>query len=299
MGSDIANTNNGRPETSRLVAPEWPIAISFEHLVKSETLLRVEERANYFAPSDFVASLEHVRTIITARGKGAVFGKKREFRNASGLPILEQYKSFSKMQGTWHVEIPGRSRKHLLEIDLHGLSGGKASLAVRFANRCTYNSPLVGSAALDMSSPAVEIFNVQGRDAEGIAFDVLHLGVQVARIERLVPKHISSTGTQSIRVWAARVAANVDLTIVGLIPCHICYVLQYTHLILLDNREHRSSGRHSLAATFCCRGCSSRKWVRWDMKHSVNQLKDIGEVRRRMRSFKEGQAIGSCISFPF
>lgn len=221
MDSDIVQTPEDDLKTTQLVAAEQPIAIRFEHVAKSETLLRVEERANHVAPSNFIASLSDGTTIITAHGKSTLLKKKREIRNGSGVSILELYASSSKMQGMWHVEPPGRSREYLLEVDLHGLSGGKVSLAVHFANRCAHDGPLVRSKAQGNPSPANAVIEVKGQDVERIAFDVFYLGAQVASIKRLVLKHISSTGSKDRPVWEARVSANVDVTIVSFGSCYV------------------------------------------------------------------------------
>jgi hypothetical protein len=221
MDPDIEHAPKDYLMIAQLVAAERPIAIRSEHVARSEILMRVVERAHHIAPSDFIASLGDGTTIITAHGRGALFKKKREIRDGSGVFIFELYASSSKMRGMWHIEHPGRSREHLLEVDLHGLSGGKVSLAVHFANRCAHDGPLIRSKAQGNPSPADAIVEVKGRDVERIAFDVLHLGAQVASIKRLVPKHISSTGSKDRPVWEARVSANVDVTIVSSGSCYV------------------------------------------------------------------------------
>lgn len=263
MVSEVAHIPKDDHRNMQLVAVEQPIAIRFEHVAKPGTLLRVEERANHLAPSSFIASLGDGTTIITAHGKSTLFKKKREIRDASGVSILELYASSSKMQGMWHIEPPGQSRGHLLEVDLHGSSGGKVSLAVHFANRCAHDGPLARSKAQGNTSPAEIIFEVKGRDVERIAFDVLYLGAQVASIKRLVPKHISSTGSKYRPVWEAGVSANVDVTIVSF---GSCYVWQNDVLTPVDRYKHRSPCRCNLTATLYCWGCSSCKLVYWNLK---------------------------------
>lgn len=221
MDSKIEHLPEHHLRTAQLVAAERPVAIRPEHVAKSEILMRVVERANHIAPSDFIASLGDGTRIITAHGRGALFKKKREIQDGSGVSIFELYASSSKMRGMWHVEHPGLSREHLLEVDLHGSTGGKVSLAVHFANRCAHDGPLVRSKAQGNSSPADAVLEVKGRDVERIAFDVFYLGAQVASIKRLVPNHISSTGVKDRPVWEARVSANVDLTIVSYGSCYV------------------------------------------------------------------------------
>ena len=263
MDSDTEHATEVHLRTAQLVAAERPIAIRSGHVAKSEILMRVVERANHIAPSDFIAFLGDGTKIITAHGRGALFKKKREIRDSSGVIIFELYASSSKMRGMWHIEHPGRSREHLLEVDLHGPSSGKVSLAVHFANRCAHDGPLVRSKAQGNPSPAAVIFEVKGRDVERIAFDVFYLGAQVASIRRLVPKHISSTGSKYRPVWEAGVSANVDVTIVSF---GSCYVWQNDVLTPVDRHKHRSPCRCNLTATLYCWGCSSCKLVYWNLK---------------------------------
>jgi hypothetical protein len=263
MDSDTEHATEVHLRTAQLVAAERPIAIRSGHVAKSEILMRVVERANHIAPSDFIAFLGDGTKIITAHGRGALFKKKREIRDSSGVIIFELFASSSKMRGMWHIEHPGRSREHLLEVDLHGPLSGKVSLAVHFANRCAHDGPLVRSKAQGNPSPAAVIFEVKGRDVERIAFDVFYLGAQVASIRRLVPKHISSTGSKGRPVWEARVSANVDVTIVSF---GSCYIWQNIILTPLDRRKHCSSCRRSFTATLYCGGCSSCRRIYWNVR---------------------------------
>jgi hypothetical protein len=89
MEPDTEHTPEDHLRTAQLVVAERPIAIRSEHVAKSEILMRVAERANHIAPSDFIASLGDGTTIITAHGRDALFKKKREIRDGSGVFIFE------------------------------------------------------------------------------------------------------------------------------------------------------------------------------------------------------------------
>lgn len=211
------NTQANRLTDSGLTAAEHPLAIRLEHVVEAETYLRVEERSNIVGPSDFIASLASGTTALSAHGKGALFAKKQEIRDASGLPIFELHKTSMVMQNAFHLELPGRSRDRLLEVDLHGASGGKLSLQVRFVNKYARDGALVRSQAQSDSTIDDAVVEVRGQDMERINFDVFHLGAKVARIGRVVPKIIKSKGSRERPAWEATVSENVDLTIVSIL----------------------------------------------------------------------------------
>lgn len=211
-----SSSQPGSSEDGHLIAAPHPIAIRFEHLAEVETHLRIEESSNVFGPSNFVALSDDGTTIFSAHGKGAVFGKKREIRDGSGLPIFELHASSSSLKGAWYLELPGRSHERLLSIDLLGGMSGRISLHVHFANRYEHDGPSVGPSTQTSSPPADAVMEIRGQDMERILFDVFYLGGKVARIRRLVSSVISSTRSGGKPLWEASVSANVDLSIVSL-----------------------------------------------------------------------------------
>jgi hypothetical protein len=209
--SQLGDLGNGQ-----LTPAPHPVAIRLEHLAETETHLRIEEKSNLFGPSDFLALLDDGTTVFSAHGKGAVFGKKREIRDGSGLPIFELYASSSSLKGAWYLELPGRSHERMLSIDLLGGSSGRVSLYVYFANRCEHYGLSTGMSTQNSLTTNDVVFEVRGQDMERIQFDVFYLGAKVASIRRLVPAIISSTKSGGKPLWQASVSANVDLSIVSL-----------------------------------------------------------------------------------
>jgi hypothetical protein len=202
----------GSSRDGQLTPAPHPIAIRFEHLAEAETHLRIEESSNLFGPSNFIALSDDGTTIFSAHGKGAVFGKKREIRDGSGLPIFELHASSSSLKGAWYLELPGRSHERLLSIDLLGGMRGRVSLHVHFANRYERE----GQSSIQVSPPTTDaVLEIRGQDMERILFDVFYPGANVARIRRLVPSVISSTRSGGNPLWEASVSANVDLSIVS------------------------------------------------------------------------------------
>jgi hypothetical protein len=200
-------------EDGELTPAPHPVAIRFEHLAETETHLRIEETSDVFGPSNFVALSEDGSTIFSVHGKGVVFGKKREIRDGSGLPIFELHASSSSLKGAWYLELPGRSHERLLSIDLLGGMSGRVSLHVHFENRYENNGPL----STQTSSPPTDAgLEIRGQDMERILFDVFYLGAKVARIRRLISSVISSTRCGGKPLWEASVSANIDLSIVSL-----------------------------------------------------------------------------------
>lgn len=232
-------------EGGQLTPAPHPIAIRFEHLAETETHLRIEESSNLFGPSDFIALSDDGTTLFSAHGKGAVFGKKREIRDGSGLPIFELHTSPSSLKGAWYLELPGRSHERLLSIDLLGGTSGRISLHVHFANRYEHDGPSAGSSTQDNHSSMEAVLEVRGQDMERIIFDVLYLGAKVARIRRLVSSVISRTRSGGQPLWEASVSANVDLSIVS---CDEDVVEGATFLLIdTDNCEYHCSCRYSVA----------------------------------------------------
>lgn len=202
----------GHSEDGQFTPALHPIAIRFEHLAETQTHLRIEENSNLFGPSNFIALSDDGTTVFSAHGKGAVFGKKREIRDGSGLPIFELHASSSSLKGAWYLELPGHSHERLLSIDLLGGMSGRVSLHVHFANRYERD----GRSSTQDSSPCTDaVLEVRGQDMERILFDVFYLGANVARIRRLVPSVICSTRSGGNPLWEASVSANVDLSIVS------------------------------------------------------------------------------------
>lgn len=210
--SQSSSNPGNTEEDAKLTPAPHPVAIRFEHLAEAETHLRIEESSNLFGPSNFIALSDDGTTVFSAHGKGAVFGKKREIRDESGLPIFELHASSSSLKDAWYLELPGRSRERLLSIDLLGGLSGKISLHVNLANRYERD----GQASTQNDSPPTDaVLEVRGQDIERILFDVFYLGTKVARIRRLVPSVISSTKTGGKPLWEASVSTNVDLSIVS------------------------------------------------------------------------------------
>jgi hypothetical protein len=209
-----SSSQPGSSEDGQLTPAPHPVAIRFEHLAEAETHLRIEESSNPFGPSNFVALLDDGSTIFSAHGKGAVFGKKREIRDGSGLPIFELYASSTSLKGAWYLELPGRSHERLLSIDLLGGLSGRVSLHVHFVNRYENDDR---SSTQTSSPPTDAVLEIRGQDMERILFDVFYLGVKVAMIRRLVPSVISTTRSGGKPLWEASVSANVDLSIVSLV----------------------------------------------------------------------------------
>jgi hypothetical protein len=205
----------GNIENEQLTPAPHPVAIRFEHLTETETHLRIEETSNLFGPSNFTALLDDGTTVLSAHGKGAVFGKKREIRNQSGLPISELYASSLSLKGAWYLELPGRSHERILSIDLVGGLSGKVSLHVNFTNKFAHDNLAIGTSAQDGLSTNNAILEIRGQDMERIQFDVVYLGAKVASIRRLIPAIVSSTKSGGKPSWEASVSANVDLSVVS------------------------------------------------------------------------------------
>ncbi|KAM0703565.1 hypothetical protein Q7P35_009504 [Cladosporium inversicolor] len=216
-------------EDGQLTPALHPIAIRFEHLAETETHLRIEESLNLFGPSDFVALSDDGTTIFSAHGKGAVFGKKREIRDGSGLPIFELHASSSSLKGAWYLELPGRSHERLLSIDLLGGMSGRVSLHVHFANRYEHDGPSTGPSTQNSPPSTEAVLEVRGQDMERILFDVFYLGAKVARIRRLVSSVISRTRTGGQPLWEASVSANVDLSIITVSIIALADILLQRH----------------------------------------------------------------------
>lgn len=210
---DQSSSRLGDSEEGQLTPAPHPVAIRFEHVAETETHLRVEESSTLFGPSNFTALLDGGTTVFSAHGKGAVFGKKREIRDASGLPIFELHASSTSLKGAWYLELPGRSHERILTFDLLGGMSGKISLHVQFTNRYEQDDPSMSTPNSPSATDAV--LEIRGQDIERILFDVFYLEAKVARIRRLVPAVISSTKSGGKPLWEASVSANVDLSIVS------------------------------------------------------------------------------------
>lgn len=210
-----SSSHPANSEDGQLTPAPHPIAIRFEHLAETETHLRIEESSNLFGPSDFTALSDDGTTLFSAHGKGALFGKKREIRDGSGLPIFELHASSSSLKGAWYLELPGRSHERLLSIDILGGMSGRVSLHVHFANRYEHDGPSIGSSGQNSVPSTEAVLEIRGQDIERILFDVFYLGAKVARIRRLVSSVISRTRSGGQPLWEASVSANVDLSIVS------------------------------------------------------------------------------------
>jgi hypothetical protein len=192
-----------------------PIAIRPEFAMQTETLVKVEERQNTFGVSDFVAFVVDEQVpLFTVHGRRVPFSKTREIRDSSGLPLFEMHARSSTLKGAWYLQLPGRSREHILDIDLHGTLGAKNNLDINLGNEKPVHTLQAPENDCKMK-PEPTTLTVKSQDHGRLAYEVYHSGARIASIRRLIGNNAAATRSGQATVWETKVSANVDLSIVS------------------------------------------------------------------------------------
>lgn len=98
-------------ERVRLTAPQQPIAIRKEHLTPSRTIINIKQRDNSWLGRNFTIRDAYAgSTLFTVEGKSFSNSQRREFRDASGLPLFELRRRYFTLTYSWELILPGGRR---------------------------------------------------------------------------------------------------------------------------------------------------------------------------------------------
>ena len=194
----------------------YPVAISAEHVSKTQTEMHIEEEQNLMGLSNFSATLDSGAQIFTVRGTRLPFSKKRELLDSNGTPILVLHARSRSFTCAWYAEIPNHHREHVLEVDFHGALGSPFSLNIRLKNRILASTAGSQLRPLDDTIPADTAMQVVCRSGGKDTFEVYLLGSRVADVKRTVQTAVGTMQPVKSHIWETKVAAGIDLSIVSL-----------------------------------------------------------------------------------
>ena len=86
-----------------------PIGLRTESIVSQRSILLVTQRHSW-SGGDFTVRTPDGVTILTSSGKLASTSGRKEFKDASGLPLFDLKMSWFSLSNSWYLELPGGQR---------------------------------------------------------------------------------------------------------------------------------------------------------------------------------------------
>ncbi|KAE8351222.1 tubby C-terminal-like domain-containing protein [Aspergillus coremiiformis] len=194
---------------SKLPALKQPIAIRSEQIASDTTVLRVKQHTSLSA-GDFTISQctadgdpgnPRLTTLFSVDGHAASWRCRRDFRDASGLPLFELHRKGTGV--TWFVQLPGNT----------GSAKPIATLAPRWSalkdkfDVCFTNAAAGGEEV---------VLEVRGQDIWKMKTNVYFNGslVMTTRVMNVLQYYVPFKRPQ----WEVEVAQGLDLSLVSLAP---------------------------------------------------------------------------------
>lgn len=190
-----------------LVPPPHPIAIRPERIAPRETELTVQTAPEPWHTLDYTVSYEGV-TVFTVRGRPWSLTQRRTFFDTTGLPLFE-------LRGCWYDS----SR---LDLRLPGTRHSILRARLRVEIRAPRAEITFQNAAVErgVDGDGLEVkLEIKDHDLDNMVHVVVLGGRNIAIIQRVTdPRELAEGQRPPFRFrprWRARVAAGVDLSLVG------------------------------------------------------------------------------------
>lgn len=89
-----------------------PIAIRKEHITPSQTIINIKQHDDAYLGHDFtIRDAYSGSKLFTVEGKSLSNSQRREFRDASGLPLFELRRRYFTAKNAWELNLPGGARR--------------------------------------------------------------------------------------------------------------------------------------------------------------------------------------------
>lgn len=167
--------------------------------IRPERSFLVVTQHRSWSGGDFTARAEDGTTILTSSGKWASKSARKEFKDASGLPLFNMKMSLFSMSSAWYLELPG----------------GQRILSVKY--KWSINRVKLDVTLKNAASPTHDevVLKVKSQDSHLGSTQVLWQGRPVAVVRKKVGMFsITSEVTSEFEV---EVAAGMDHALVS--PC--------------------------------------------------------------------------------
>lgn len=155
---------------SVLATLEQPLAIRTDCITPQRTSLHVKQDLSW-SSGDFTAKSADGALILSCDGKVWSNSARKEFKDASGLPLFSLRSSWFSMSKAWRLELPGDG--HLIMAVRPRWSFGKVKLDCTFKN-----------AASDVDGQDV-ILEVRGQDFQNMVTHISCGESRVASVRRM------------------------------------------------------------------------------------------------------------------
>ncbi|KAL2006984.1 hypothetical protein VTN00DRAFT_8422 [Thermoascus crustaceus] len=90
-----------------------PISIRKEHITPSQTIINIKQHDDAYLGRDFtIRDAYSGSKLFTVEGKSLSSSQRREFRDASGLPLFELRRRNFTAKNAWELNLPGGGHGH-------------------------------------------------------------------------------------------------------------------------------------------------------------------------------------------
>lgn len=180
-----------------LTAPKQPIAIRPDCIANASTTILVKQKIGW-SQGDFIAQRADGTTILTSNGKVLSNSARKDFQDASGLPLFSLRRAWFSLTRHYWLEIPGG--QEVLTVK-QKWSFGKIKLDFTVRNA--------------MSDGQEVVLEVRGVDMLNSITEVSYSGKKLASIQRKMDPHAMSY--KFLPEYKIDVAEGVDTALVKLL----------------------------------------------------------------------------------
>lgn len=188
-----------------LNASKQPIAIRPDCITNERTTILVKQKAAW-SHGDFIAQKADGTPILTSSGKVLSNSARKEFQDASGLPLFSLRRAWFSLTRHYWLEIPGG--QEVLSIRQRWWFG-KVKFDCMIRNALSHGQEVV--------------FEVRGADMLNTKTDVLYDGKKLASIQRKMDHHTMSY--KFLPEYEVDVAGGADTALVILLPFRVVLAL--------------------------------------------------------------------------
>lgn len=193
---------------SDLVTLKEPLAIRPDFITSCPTTLRVKQSSSW-SNGDYTALNADGSLILSCDGKVWSNSARKEFNDASGLPLFSLRASWFSMSKAWRLELPGDG--HMILAVRPRWSLGKVKLD------CTFKNAASASAGQRQEDTMLE---VRGQDTQHLITHINREDDRVAIVRRVSARGGQGGGLMFMREYEVDVAEGMDMALVGG-PCQL------------------------------------------------------------------------------
>jgi len=188
------------PPRSNLTTLKQPLAIRTDRITPQPTTLHVKQDLSW-SNGDFTAKAADGAVLLSCNGKVWSNSARKEFKDASGLPLFSLRSSWFSMAKAWRLELPGDG--HMVMAVRPRWSLGKVKLD------CTFNN-----AAADGEGQEVTL-EVRGQDYQSSVTEICCGERKVAVVRRVFDEGGKGGNWLFKPEYEVDVAGGMDMALVS------------------------------------------------------------------------------------